>query len=83
MSSEVILDPDAPRPEINALECKSCGRCVLACPKKVLRIGASLNERGFYPVVYDGTGCVGCGNCFYACPEPSAIAVYAKKRSAV
>ena len=68
--------PAAPRPEINALECKACDRCVDACPKQCIRSGGPLNERGYHAVVYAGEGCVGCGNCFYACPEPSAIAVH-------
>ncbi len=66
---------DAPRPEINADECKSCGRCVAACPKKVLAISDVYNKRGVKPAVYSGEGCIGCGICFYNCPEPYAIRV--------
>ncbi len=64
-----------PEPLINALECKGCGRCIIACPKQVLRMGQQLNERGYTHVEYLGEGCVGCANCFYSCPEPHAIAV--------
>ena len=61
--------------KINDLECKSCGRCVLACPVKVLEIGKKLNARGYHYVVYKGVGCIGCGNCYYSCPEPLAVEV--------
>ena len=60
---------------VNALECKACGRCVLACPAKCLELGNVFNARGYQHVVYKGSGCVGCGNCFLTCPEPSAIEV--------
>ena len=64
-----------PRPVIIADECKSCGRCVAACPKKCLRMTARLNSRGVHPVEYVGEGCTGCAVCFYTCPEPYAVEV--------
>ncbi|MBO4286916.1 MAG: 4Fe-4S dicluster domain-containing protein [Kiritimatiellae bacterium] len=67
--------PKLPRPVIDADECKSCGRCVAACPKKCLKLGTVLNNRGVYPVTYQGEGCIGCAVCFYNCPEPYAIKV--------
>jgi NAD-dependent dihydropyrimidine dehydrogenase PreA subunit len=62
-------DKEQPHPIINHEECKGCGRCVAACPKKVLKLGEALNKRGYRYVQYSGEGCVGCANCFYACPE--------------
>ena len=70
------IDKNKPYPIINQLECKSCGRCVGACPKKVLAIGDTLNERGYHAAVYLGEGCIGCANCFYTCPEPHAIKIH-------
>lgn len=70
------IDKTKPYPLINSLECKSCGRCVDACPKKVLAIGTVMNPRGYHAVVYVGSGCIGCGTCFYTCPEPHAIEVH-------
>ena len=32
--------PAGPHPVIDALECKACGRCIAACPKKVIRFYA-------------------------------------------
>ncbi|MBQ7251608.1 MAG: ferredoxin family protein [Kiritimatiellae bacterium] len=74
MSSESATPK--PYPEINTLECKACGRCILACPKKVLEKGTQLNERGYVFTVYKGEGCIGCASCFYACPEPNALSVH-------
>ena len=71
---------DKPKPVINALECKGCGRCVLACPKGVLKISASVNTRGYKPVEYCGEGCIGCANCYCTCPEPNALKVVIPKK---
>ena len=57
-------------------ECKGCGRCVSACPKKLLKMGSKLNFMGVPYAEYAGEGCVGCGACFYTCPEPGAITIY-------
>lgn len=67
-----------PFPRIEVIECKACGRCIAACPKKVLELGEELNERGYNYVKYKGEGCIGCSNCFYTCPEPNAIEVFKK-----
>ena len=74
------IDRTKPYPLINALECKSCGRCVVACPKGVLSIGKQLNPRGYRAVVYAGTGCIGCASCFYTCPEPYALEIHLPKK---
>ena len=68
-------NPNKPEPLINTLECKGCGRCIVACPKQVLHMGTQLNERGYSYVEYLGEGCTGCANCFYSCPEPHALSV--------
>ena len=72
--------PQTPYPKINAIECKACGRCVDACPKKVLELGTDLNDRGYRYVSYLGSGCVGCASCYYVCPEPHAIEVHLPPR---
>jgi NAD-dependent dihydropyrimidine dehydrogenase PreA subunit len=60
---------------INKENCKGCGRCVVACPKKCLEIGGELNAMGIKVVKYKGEGCISCGICFYNCPEPYAVKV--------
>ena len=64
-----------PRPVIDADECKSCARCVAACPRKCLHMTGRLNSRGVHPAEYAGEGCSGCAVCFYTCPEPYAIVI--------
>ena len=43
-----------PYPAIDPLECKACGRCIAACPKKVLHMGRTLNARGYVYAEYAG-----------------------------
>ena len=71
-----------PYPAIDPLECKACGRCIAACPKKVIRMGQALNARGYTFAEYLGEGCIGFLNCFYVCPEPNAVAVHVPDRGA-
>jgi 2-oxoisovalerate ferredoxin oxidoreductase delta subunit len=65
-----------PYPVINTLECKACGRCLLACPKGVLFMSENLNVRGYNYIEYKGEGCSGCLSCYYTCPEPLAIEIH-------
>ncbi|MBR4172309.1 MAG: 4Fe-4S dicluster domain-containing protein [Kiritimatiellae bacterium] len=77
MSEEIASGSEVklPRPQIDADECKSCERCVQACPKQCLVIADHLNRRGVKPAQYKGEGCIGCAICFYNCPEPYAIKI--------
>ena len=77
--SDTETKPAGPHPVIDALECKACGRCIAACPKKVIRMGDELNARGYTFAQYVGEGCIGCAMCFYNCPEPYAIKVEREK----
>jgi 2-oxoisovalerate ferredoxin oxidoreductase delta subunit len=69
-------DQNKPYPLLNIIECKGCGRCVIACPKNVLLMSDDLNARGYHYVMYAGNGCSGCTNCYYTCPEPRAIEIH-------
>lgn len=55
--------------------CKSCGLCVAACPKKVLRISERTNTKGYRPVEQFTEGCIGCAMCAVSCPD-AAIQVF-------
>lgn len=78
MADDIVV----PRPVIDEDECKGCGRCIVACPKKVLRKAQHVNRRGFVPVEYSGEGCTGCAICFYNCPEIYAIEVHTADKGA-
>jgi 2-oxoisovalerate ferredoxin oxidoreductase delta subunit len=73
-------DKREPVPEITIVECKGCGRCVVACPKDLLTMSRELNERGYHYAEYAGEGCTGCANCFYTCPEPNALRIRIPER---
>ena len=65
-----------PYPLIRVLECKACGRCIIACPKGLLTMSDDINMRGYHYVEYSGADCNGCANCYYNCPEPLAIEIH-------
>ncbi len=52
--------------------CKSCGLCLLACPKKLIKFSEQMNEQGVYPAEFgDGQKeeCTGCTLCAEVCPD--------------
>ena len=64
------------RPEVVLLPelCKGCGRCIEACPKHGITLGAEINQAsGLIPVMIDWTVCNHCGLCVTACPEPYGL----------
>ena len=55
--------------KIQTERCKSCGLCVIACPRKALTIGDISNSAGYKCVTVDRGKCVICGICYTACPD--------------
>lgn len=55
-----------PAPQVDALRCTGCGRCVAACPPHAL----SLEPVGWEKrtVLHDAPACDGCAKCFQVCP---------------
>jgi len=50
--------------------CKSCGLCVVACPKKTLAIGDNLNAQSYaYVEQIKPEKCVKCNICRIVCPD--------------
>ena len=52
-------------------QCKGCGLCVDACPKKCLAIDTGvINQKGYSPAVMkDAEKCIGCAFCATMCPD--------------
>ena len=58
-------------PRINVIEkfCKSCGLCIEVCPKKIIAIGDTANDKGYFTAVcINQDECIGCGRCATALP---------------
>ncbi len=51
--------------------CKGCGLCVDACPKKVLILAQDkINKKGHHPVeAANPEKCIGCAFCAMMCPD--------------
>ncbi len=65
-----------PKVTFNSEECKACGLCVNACPKKILQLSDKLNEKGYRVAeCKDESQCIGCAFCATMCPDV-VITVY-------
>ena len=59
-----------PKVTIREDECKGCSLCVVACPKKILKLSERLNAKGYHPSeCVDPDKCIGCAFCARMCPD--------------
>ena len=59
-----------PKVTFRTERCKGCGLCVNACPKKIVKLDDSINEKGYHPAtVTDQSQCIGCAFCATMCPD--------------
>lgn len=60
-----------PKVEFKNNLCKGCGLCVLACPKKIVKISEEVsNASGYFCAeITDITKCIACGACATMCPD--------------
>ena len=60
-----------PRVSFDEDNCKGCGLCVTACPKKIVKMETTrLNKKGFGPAyVEEMDKCIGCAFCATMCPD--------------
>lgn len=49
--------------------CKSCGVCILNCPKQAISRSGRFNDKGYDVVAVDEEKCIGCGICYTVCPD--------------
>jgi pyruvate/2-oxoacid:ferredoxin oxidoreductase alpha subunit/NAD-dependent dihydropyrimidine dehydrogenase PreA subunit len=65
---------ERPKPVLAQEYCKGCGRCLSACSRKCIELGAEIHPlTGLVPVVLHLDDCSGCGLCIDACPEPYGL----------
>lgn len=58
------------RHRIDEKRCKGCGLCVHFCPKNVLEISHTVNEKGHFPAFQARPDdCIFCAMCCTVCPD--------------
>lgn len=63
--------------EVDKNRCKGCGLCVDSCPKKIIRLSVSINQKGYhYAEQFDPAKCIACKMCAQTCPD---VAIYVFK----
>lgn len=51
-------------------KCKGCQLCIVACPKKNIRLSKEINKKSYhYAQIIDMQKCNACGFCYQMCPD--------------
>ena len=73
-ASPMSTSTERPKPFLEPLFCKGCGRCVEACARHCIEPGTEINPAtGLVPVLLHLESCTACGLCIEACPEPFGL----------
>lgn len=58
------------RVAIDRERCKGCQLCISVCPKKLLVVESSYNQKGYAPAsIVEAEHCTGCALCAEMCPD--------------
>ncbi|SJZ48751.1 4Fe-4S dicluster domain-containing protein [Trichlorobacter thiogenes] len=58
--------PESAAPAINIKRCSGCGRCVAACPERIITLETENHHK--HAVITEPQRCTDCGACIAACP---------------
>ncbi|MGB9081114.1 MAG: 4Fe-4S dicluster domain-containing protein [Desulfuromonadaceae bacterium] len=58
-------------PKIDPARCSGCGRCVAACPEKVITLETVRHHKT--AVLQHSERCTSCGRCVKACPVAALL----------
>lgn len=65
-----------PRPFFLSERCKGCELCTIACPKKIIAMSTTFNNKGYlFSTCTDEAKCIGCALCAKTCPD-NAIEIH-------
>ncbi len=58
--------PEPAAPDINIKRCSGCGRCVAACPERIITLETEKHRK--HAIIIAPQQCSNCGACIAACP---------------
>jgi len=59
-----------PKMTVDPNYCKGCGLCIIACPRKIIRLSENINAKGYnYAECIEQEKCTACKMCYITCPD--------------